>query len=135
MLHLKIITPDKEIYNTEVDKITCQTTDGEITILPHHVPFLSLLRDGVIMLTTSGVTEYFSAGSGYIETDGKSVRILISEAFGQKELDDKKIQDVKEAAKKLLSENRNAVDRAKAMAMLQRASIDMKILDKIKRRK
>src|SRR3989338_10722656 len=113
MLHVKIITPEKAVFEDDIESLTCQTIDGEITILPQHVPLLTLLRDGVITVRRKTGEEYFSAGSGYIETNGKTARILISHAVGQDELDEKKIQEVEAQAQKLLSEKHEKADREK----------------------
>lgn len=134
MLHVKIITPEKAVYENDIVSITCQTVDGEITLLPHHVPLLTLLRDGVITIRGKDQEEYFSAGSGYVETDGRTVRILISHAVGQDELDEKKIVEVQEQAKKLLSEKGEKADREQAMGMLRRATFDLKIINKRRKR-
>ena len=134
MLHVKIITPEKAVFEDDIESLTCQTIDGEITILPQHVPLLTLLRDGVITVRRKTGEEYFSAGSGYIETNGKTARILISHAVGQDELDEKKIQEVEAQAQKLLSEKHEKADREKAFAMLRRATFDLKIINKRRRR-
>ena len=59
----------------EVQSVTCQTIKGEITILPRHGALLTLLAEGVIRVKSDQATEYFSAGSGYVETDGKVVQM------------------------------------------------------------
>ncbi len=135
MLHLKIITPEKAVYESDISQITCNTVDGEITILSHHAPLLTLLADGVITVVNNGVQEFFSAGSGYVETDGKVVRILISHARGQQELDEKTIEEVKERAEQLLREKPQKADREKAFAMLRRASVELKVLGKMRKKR
>jgi F-type H+-transporting ATPase subunit epsilon len=134
MLNLKIITPQKKVLVKPVDSITCQTVDGEITILPKHSPLLTLLSPGVIKVKDNNQYEYFSAGSGYVETDGKEALVLISEAYGQNELDEKKIIEAKEQARKLLGEQKSSGERAKAWAMLQRSNVDLKVIKKLKRK-
>ncbi|MFA6005131.1 MAG: ATP synthase F1 subunit epsilon [Patescibacteria group bacterium] len=134
MLHVKIITPEKAVFEDDVESLTCQTVDGDVTILPQHIPLLTLLKDGVITIRRKTGEEYFSAGSGYIETNGKIVRILISHAVGQDELDEKKIKEVEESAQKLLSEKHEKADREKAFGMLRRATFDLKIINKRRKR-
>ena len=134
-LVLSILTPDREVYHGDVERITCHTEEGEITILPHHVPLLALLADGVITIKEPKEERYFSAGSGFIQTNGHEVRILISHGLGQEEVDEKTIEKVKEQAKELLKNYKNTADREDAIAMLRRASIDLKVLDKVKRRR
>jgi F-type H+-transporting ATPase subunit epsilon len=133
MLNLKIITPQKKVLEKEVKSITCRTVNGEITVLPRHCALLTLLADGVITVRDSGGSEeFFSAGSGYIETDGITARILISRAAGQDELDERKVNEAREQAKKILAEQKNASDRRRALAMLQRTTLDLKVVKKLK---
>jgi len=134
MLNLKIITPEREVLSQPAESVSCMTIDGQITILPRHGALLTLLSEGVIKVKNRDKEEYYSAGAGYVETDGKEVVILISRAAGQDELDEKKIIEVQEEAKKLLKEERGRAERQKALAMLQRASIDLKVIKKLKRR-
>lgn len=134
MLNLKIITPQKQVYDAaEVVSVSCHTIDGEITILPRHTALLTLLSEGVIKVKDKHKEEFFAAGAGYVETDGKEVLILISRAAGQSELDEKKILEVKAAAEKLLQEQQSHSDRKRAFAMLQRATLDLKVIKKLKR--
>jgi len=134
MLQLKIITPKRLVLDQEVDSISCETVDGEITILPRHTPLLTLLTTGVITVKTNKEEEYFSAGNGYVETDGQQVKILISRAMDQSELDEKTIIEVKNQAEELLQEQKSAEDRQKAFAMLRRATVDLKVIKKLKRK-
>ena len=136
MLNLKIITPQKKVLEKEVKSISCRTVEGDITILPRHSALLTLLAEGVISVRdSSNNEEFFSCGSGYVETDGKQVQILISRAAGQDEIDEKKVLEAQQQAKKLLTEQKSASDRRQAWAMLQRTSLDLKVINKLKRKR
>src|SRR3990167_5895030 len=101
MLNLKVITPKKLAYEKEVMSLTAPSAVGEITILPKHSSLLSLLEEGVIVIKTAKEVEYLSIGGGYLETDGKNVRILISRAYGQDEINESTTQKALENAKKI----------------------------------
>jgi len=136
MLNLKIITPQKQILERQVKSVSCRTVEGDITILPRHSALLTLLSEGVITVKDeTGKDELFSAGSGYIETDGKKVQILISRAANQDEIDERKVEEARQQAKKILSEQKSASDRRQAWAMLQRTSLDLKVVNKLKRKR
>ena len=49
-LHFQIITPDKIAYDDEIDSLTLPTTEGEITILPNHIPLVTAVKPGEIMI-------------------------------------------------------------------------------------
>lgn len=135
VLVLSILTPDREVYRGDVERITCRTVDGEITILPHHQTLLALLDDGVITVKEPKEERYFSAGGGFIQTNGKEVRILISHGQGQEDLDEETIKKVRKQAETLLKDYDKKADREEALSMLRRTYIDMKVLDKVRRRR
>lgn len=133
-LQLKIITPKKVVYEKDVFSVTAPSSQGEITILPKHVNFFTLLKEGIIKIKINNNDEdYFSIGAGYLETDGKEVVILVSRAYGQDEIDEKFINSAIEEAKKILSQSQDEKTRQQALSMMRRAIIDSKLLKKRKK--
>ena len=116
------------------DSITLPSKSGEITILARHVPLFSLLVDGIIKIKNDGEERYFAIGGGYVETDGKSLTVLVSRAHGQDELDEKAIIEAKNKAEKDVLELKDTIERTEAMEILRRSTIDLKLLTKVKRR-
>ena len=135
MLNLKVITPKKLAYEKEVMSLTAPSAVGEITILPKHSSLLSLLEEGVIVIKTAKEVEYLSIGGGYLETDGKNVRILVSRAYGQDEINESTTQKALENAKKIAELSKDRKERNEALSTIRRSIIDMKLLKKIHRRK
>ncbi len=69
-------------------------------------------------------------GGGYMETDGKQIHILVSRAYGQDEIDADLTKQAIDDAKKLLVEAKEQPDRDRAVSLLRRSLIDMKLLHK-----
>ncbi|MCX6780134.1 MAG: ATP synthase F1 subunit epsilon [Candidatus Magasanikbacteria bacterium] len=68
-INLKIVTPEKVIYeNNQVDQITIPTTTGEITVLPNHVPLVSILKSGEMIFKENGQENFFALSGGFLET-------------------------------------------------------------------
>lgn len=132
-LSLKIITPKKIVYEKEVDSVTLPSHDGEITILPKHINLFSLLTEGIIKIKINNDEDYFAIGSGYVETDGKEVIILVSRVYGQDQINEKIINQAIEEAKKLLSQAQDEKSRQEALSLMRRAIIDSKLLKKRKK--
>ncbi len=131
-LRLKVITPRKIVIDESVSSVTIPTASGEITILPHHTHLFSLLVEGVIKIKKQSDEDYLAIGGGYLETDGKELNILVSRAYGQNEIDEEMISKATEEAKKILSQPASEKEKAEAISMMRRATIDSKLL---KRRK
>jgi F-type H+-transporting ATPase subunit epsilon len=118
----------------EVYSVTAPGMAGELTILPTHIPLFAVLKEGVVTIRKEKDESLFSIGGGYIETDGKTLHLLVSRAFGQDELDEKDIEEARKKAEKLLSETKDETERQHAMQALRRSFIDMKVLKRVRRK-
>lgn len=97
-LPLTITTPLDTVYTDTVDQVTATTTSGEITILPQHVPLISNLKTGHIMIKKDGKETYFAVDGGLIEVrHDHSVVILSDRSEHASDLD---IQRSEEAIQK-----------------------------------
>jgi len=132
MLHLKIITPQKVVIDEKIDSISIPSAEGEITVLPHHENLFALLVEGIIKIKKGSDEDFLSIGGGYLETDGETVTILVSKAYGQDQIDKSLTEKALEEAKKILSEAKDEKQRSEALAMMRRAVIDSKLLKKRK---
>lgn len=132
-LHLKVTTPRKLVKDITVDSITVPSAAGELTILPKHEHLLSLLQEGIITIRTKNEEEYMAIGGGYMETDGKTVNILVSRAYNQDEIDEEMTKQAVEKAKQMLSEKSGTTDRLEATSLLRRSMVDIKLLRKARK--
>lgn len=122
-LHLKIVTPEREVYNDTVDSLTAMTQMGEITILPNHVALVANLRAGEMSVNVKGEEQFLVASTGFLEVrPGNQVIVLADTAERVEELELEKIAEAKERAIRLLEEKRHVDDVAfaDAAAMLER---------------
>ena len=133
-IRLKVITPRKIVIDRSVNSVTVPTAEGEITILPHHAHLFSLLIEGIVKIKTEANEDDLAIGGGYLETNGKTITILVSRAYGQNEIDknltDKAVQD----AKLILSKSSDEKERAEAMTIIRRSVIDSKLMKRRKSR-
>lgn len=121
MLRIDIITPDGTIYEGDADSISLPTPDGEITILPHHIPLISILAPGTIMLRRGSEEFLFAVSRGVIEVDGMSIRVLADTADRAEKLEEAAIEKAKRAAELLLRERRHDAEGfVEATAILER---------------
>ncbi|OGJ58220.1 ATP synthase F1 subunit epsilon [Candidatus Peribacteria bacterium RIFCSPHIGHO2_01_FULL_51_9] len=106
MLHLEIITPDRTVFQGDVDSVSLPTPQGEITILPHHIPLMSIVIPGSVLVRQKNEEHLFAVSRGVIEVDGKSVRVLADTADRAAELEEEAIKKAKTEAERLLREKR-----------------------------
>lgn len=135
MLHLELITPDRVVFEGEVDAVSLPTPDGEITVLPHHIPLLSILAPGSVLIRQKGEGNLFAVSRGVIEVDGTNVRVLADTADRATELEEEAIRQAKEKAEQLLKEKRaDAEEFAEAAAMLERELARLKVVRRHRRK-
>ena len=121
MLHLELITPDHTVFDGDVDSVSLPTPDGEITVLPHHIPLMSIVIPGSITIRKGKEEQLIAVSRGVIEVDGASVRVLADTADRAEELEEAAIEKAKEQAKKLMEEKRyDSEGLAEATAILER---------------
>ncbi|NQV89950.1 ATP synthase F1 subunit epsilon [Candidatus Uhrbacteria bacterium] len=122
-LHLSIVTPERIVFEDEVDSVSVMTDMGEVTILVGHVPLIANLRAGELRLKKDGLERLMVASTGFLQVrPGNQIVILADSAERADELELEKIEEARDRARKLLEEKRNANDVAfvDAAAMMER---------------
>lgn len=101
---LKIITPEREIFSDSVEQVTLPSVDGEITVLPAHIPLVSILRAGEVVIKKGGETIPLAVSGGMIKVTGEEVVILADTAERVEEIIEERAAEAHDRAKKLLEE-------------------------------
>lgn len=100
-LKFKITTPERVVYESEVDRVSAPTEMGEVTILPGHIPLVANLKAGELRVDGKNI---FVAG-GFLEVrPGNEVVILADAAEHEEEIDLKRAEEARERARKLMTE-------------------------------
>lgn len=110
-IKFEIVTPEKVVLKQEILQITVPTASGEITVLPDHIPLVSILQPGVIEIKRAdNVVEIMAVSGGFLEVMKDKVVILADTAERAEELDEARIKEAREKAEKLKSEAKNVDD-------------------------
>ena len=136
-LSIKIVTPERIVFEDEADSLSVMTENGEITVLPNHVPLVSLLRAGEMRLMDSGKESALAVSTGLIEVrPGNTIVVLADTAERSEELELAEIEKAKELAEKRLKEARdkNEVAYADALVHLERELARHKVASRRKYR-
>ena len=102
-IKFEIVTPERVVLKTEILQATIPTATGEITILPHHVPLVAILRPGVIEVktTNNAEVEIMAVSGGFVEVLKNKIVILADTAEKASDLNEERIAQAKQAAEKL----------------------------------
>jgi len=131
-INLKITTPEGITYENNVDSVTIPTKTGEITVLPNHIPMVSAVVPGEIIVKKDNKEEYMSVSTGFLEIGKNTLTLLADTAEMVDSLVEEEILKAKERAVALLEEKRNTSDVAfaEAAAMLEREMARLKVVRK-----
>ncbi|OGE03539.1 ATP synthase F1 subunit epsilon [Candidatus Curtissbacteria bacterium RIFCSPLOWO2_02_FULL_40_13b] len=129
MLHLQIITPEKKVYDDEVNEVLLPTTTGQITVLPNHVPLVTSIEPGELIYKKNLRETRMAAGYGFAQIGPKEVKVLVDLAAPEEEIEEKKIEEAKREAEEALKQKHllSEEEFATTAANLQKALIQLKI--------
>ena len=141
-LKLKIVTPERLILEEMVDEVTLPTTEGEITVLPSHIPLIVGIASGDVVAHINGEVAPMAVVGGFVEVKTNEqgiteVAVLADFAEHVSELTDEKIAQAKARAEELRKqmENKEHVDFEHFATELERSLTRVKIADKWRTRK
>lgn len=131
-LHVQIITPERIVFEDDVDMITIPGSEGELGILPHHIPLFTKIKPGE-MKVKKGKDEYFLAVTGgFADITGGKVIILADHAIRAEDIEKQKVEEAKKRAEETMHERKTETDFAIAEADLRRALLELKVANRRK---
>jgi F-type H+-transporting ATPase subunit epsilon len=130
-LHLEIVTPERRAFVGDVDEVIVPGSEGELGILPHHAPLVSLLGQGVLRLKRGGQEEVFAIFGGFVQVRPDRVVVLAETADMGSEIDLERAERARREAEHLISEaGADSADLSSARAALQRALIRIRVAER-----
>ena len=117
-LIFELTTPERVVEKKEIDGLTISTMDGEVTILPGHMPLVSTLKPGMAILYLGQTQEFLALSGGFLEVQPEGrVIVLADTAERAVELDLQKVEEARKRARAVLENKRDMDDVAAAAAM------------------
>jgi F-type H+-transporting ATPase subunit epsilon len=130
-LHLEIVTPERLAFEGDVDEVIVPGSEGEMGILPHHAPLISLLGQGVLRLKRSGQEEVFAIFGGFLQVRPDRVVVLAETADMASEIDLERAERARADAQAVLEgEYVEPADLASARSALQRALVRIRVAER-----
>jgi len=130
-LHLEIVTPERLAYEDDVDMVLVPGIDGELGILPHHTPLVSLLGVGELEIRKGGSSESFAIAGGFVQVRPDKVVVMAETADLASEIDLEKAQEARREAERALETGfHEAADLAAALAQLQQALMRIRVAER-----
>ena len=135
MISFQIATPERVVYDDEVSQVSIPTTSGEITVLPGHIPLVSVIQPGELRILDKEGEHAFAIFGGFIEVqEGNKLVILADNAERSDDIDLERAEEARKRAEEEMeaAKNRQDVDFAKLQSLIDREMNRIKIGKKYK---
>lgn len=139
MIHFVLYTLNGVKYDGEAYEIIIPTLDGEIGVLPGHMPLVSVATHGVIMVRKTASErddqrDVFAISGGTVQVENDELRVLVDEADHADELNEQEVKDAIARAQKMKSEAKDQVSLQHAQSLMDRQAVRLQVAG-LKRRK
>jgi F-type H+-transporting ATPase subunit epsilon len=126
-IKLEIVTPEAKTYSEDVDMVTLTGSEGEMGILPQHMPLMTQLMAGEIVVRKGGETTFICVGDGFVQVTGDRVAVLTDMAIDADNIDEAKAEEALRQAQARLAEKISDEEAAKVQAALAHATTQLKV--------
>ena len=81
-MQVTVISPEASMFDGEADSVVAPAYDGEVGILPHHAPLMTLLGEGVLVVRQGGANHRFQVRGGFLQVVDNRVRVVAEHVRG-----------------------------------------------------
>lgn len=132
MIHLQLITLSGTKFDDDVYEVLVPTMDGQIGVLPGHMPLISVAKSGVISVRRNErdldiAMEHYAVSGGVVEVFDDMLRILVDEADHADDINQAEAQVAHERALKLKSEAKDEVSLERAQELVDRTATRLQV--------
>ncbi|WEK53965.1 MAG: F0F1 ATP synthase subunit epsilon [Candidatus Cohnella colombiensis] len=120
-LRLEIVTPERKVYENDVNMVVVKGVSGELGILPHHIPLVTPLKIAPVKAKVNNKDVFFAVHGGFIEVRKDKVVILAEAAEFGSDIDISRARLAKERAERRLAQKQEDINSSRAELALQRA--------------
>ena len=126
-LKLEIITPEGTVYADDVEMVTLPGIVGEMGVLPQHVPLMTQMVPGEIIVHKNGRDTFIATGEGLIAVEARRVSVLTDLAIAADRIDEAKAEEARRRAEARLREKLSDEEVASVNASLARSLAQLRV--------
>jgi F-type H+-transporting ATPase subunit epsilon len=130
---LEVVTAERMIFAGDVNEVVAWGVEGQLGILPHHAPLMTMLQPGDLLIKRDNEEEYLAISGGFLEVRPDKVIILADACERAEEIDVSRAEAAKRRAEATLKERPPGVD-ATAEAALRRSLARLKVAERRRRK-
>lgn len=130
---LEIVTPEHVVFSQEVEGLSVRGLEGDLGILPGHIPFVTPLQVAPLVVKSGGKSQTIAVHGGFVEVQGDKVIVLAESAELPQEIDVERAIAARERAERRLSATgQDRIDHRRAELALQRATTRINVSSRSK---
>ncbi|MGM0883967.1 MAG: F0F1 ATP synthase subunit epsilon [Bacillota bacterium] len=118
---VEIVTPERKVYAETANMVSVTGVEGELGILPNHIPLVTPLRIAPVIIKRDGKVDVLAVSGGFIEVRKDKIVILAESAELATDINAERAEAAKQRAEQRLAAKRDEVDYRRAELSLQRA--------------
>jgi F-type H+-transporting ATPase subunit epsilon len=126
-LKLEIVTPAGSVYSEDVEMVTLPGVAGQMGVYPQHVPLITHMVPGEMIVRKDGRDLFMATGEGLIEVTAKRVAILTDLAIAADRIDEAKAEEARQRAEARLHDKLSAAEVATVNASLARSLAQLRV--------
>jgi F-type H+-transporting ATPase subunit epsilon len=126
-LKLEIVTPDAVVYSQDVHMVTLPAVEGQIGIYPMHIPLMTQIVPGEIIVRKDGRESFLAVGEGVVEVTSHRVAIVTDMAIPSENIDEAKVEEARQRAAARLQDKISDEEVATINASLARSLAQLKV--------
>ncbi|MCK9588424.1 MAG: F0F1 ATP synthase subunit epsilon [Terrimicrobiaceae bacterium] len=128
MLHLEIVTPEQKTYSDDVDSVVVPGVEGELGVLPQHVPLMTHLIPGELRVLKGGEELRLAVGEGFVEISANKVAVLTDMAVRESDIDESAAEEAVRRAEEAIRSNKMSDEEyATVKASLQKSLAQIRV--------
>ena len=132
-LQVELVTAEGRVLSEEADCVRAPGLAGELGVLPHHIPLMTPLRPGEVLVRNGEREEFLFVAGGFLEVLPDKVVILADAAERADDIDEARAEEARHRAQQFLDQRSADADSAEAAAALERAMFRLRIAELRKR--
>jgi F-type H+-transporting ATPase subunit epsilon len=125
-LQVELVTPEGRTLSEEADIVLAPGVDGDLGVLPHHIPLLTPLRNGQVTVRNGDAEHVFFVAGGFLEVLPDKVTILADAAERAEDIDEARAEEARKRAQELLTQD---VGNYEAALELERATWRLRVAE------
>ena len=127
---LEVVTAERMVFSDDIDAVVAWGVEGQLGILPHHAPLMTMLRPGDLFIRKGNEEQDLAISGGFLEVRPDKVIVLADACERAEEIDVARAEAAKRRAEETLKTRLPGVDTAAAEAALRRSLARLKAAER-----